>query len=74
MMINKKTKTVTFNSTIQVKNIHHWLFAHREARKGMNIIIIDRIRFSDKIQKIKIVLDVILKENHRIKIFNSRFK
>lgn len=73
-MINKKIKTVTFDNKIQIKNIHHWLFAHKQARIGMNIIIIDRIRFADKIQKIKILLDDIFKDDHRIKIFNARFK
>lgn len=67
-------KQVTFNPFVEIKIIHHWLFAHHAARCGMVLMIIDQRRFEKRIRDTEKILNPVLNPDHRKRIYNERFK
>lgn len=50
----KKMKRVTFDSNVQIHNMHVWAFAYREARKSdLAKIKADRFRFNLRIERLE---------------------
>lgn len=67
-------KRVTFSDSIKIQHTYVWDFAYREARKSdWQFAAIDRLRFKRRIMDMGLVLNHILEEEHRQKMFESRF-
>jgi len=69
-------KRVTFN---EEKNIIYplfcWSFAYKKARQNdYEKFILDRYRFEKRIKCVEMLLNSILIESHRNKVYNERFK
>ncbi|KAL6259930.1 hypothetical protein P5V15_009840 [Pogonomyrmex californicus] len=70
----KRTKKVSFDPTPIVHVMVTWDYAYRAARKGpWEEIARDNERFKGRINSIALVLDPILKNKHRSRIFQERF-
>lgn len=58
--MKKKKKRVSFDSKIQILNMHVWTFAYHEARKSNWMkFAADRYRFELRKQKIEVMLNKI---------------
>lgn len=55
----------------QTRNMVTWEFAYRKARQ--NTFMYDRIRFERRIKLTELLLNDVLCNNHRCKIYESRF-
>lgn len=65
---------VSFNSTPVVHVMVTWDYAYRAARRGpWEEIARDNERFKRRINSIAVVLDPILKNTHRLKVWQERF-
>jgi hypothetical protein len=71
--LNKKN--VSFDTkNHKVHKIIAWDFAYRQARKGYwEDVARDRFRFNMSIQNLASILNPILDETHRRRIYNERF-
>ncbi|KAK4878228.1 hypothetical protein RN001_010734 [Aquatica leii] len=75
---NLTTKMVRFADAEQLCEIHpmiKWSYAYRKARKGpWEQHALDRMRFQNRINNAKLVLDYVLQPAHRSQIYKDRFK
>ncbi|XP_014609354.1 PREDICTED: phosphopantothenoylcysteine decarboxylase subunit VHS3 isoform X2 [Polistes canadensis] len=69
-----KTKKVTFNLKPVVHTMIKWDYAYRAARKGpWEQMARDRSRFNGRISSYHLILDPILQDDHRVRIWTERF-
>lgn len=73
---NTMKKTVSFNElSNKVHQMVVWSFASRKARESKyERLAVDRSRFYKRIKDCELVLEKILNNEHRCKIFKDRFK
>lgn len=57
---------VKFNEHVEIKYIHHWKFAHWQARRGpWMLAALDRGRFQNRINNLeKIITPILLKQKN----------
>lgn len=68
-------KKVTFSQKPSIHYMVTWTFAHKECRKKWwENVALDRIRFEHRIDQLSFILEPVLKNNHRCKIYEERFK
>lgn len=68
-------KKVTFASSVSVRPMIAWCFAHRSARRGpWMFFVLDTARFNNRIRQTGIIRDPVLDPIHRNKIYKKRFK
>lgn len=75
-MLFKNLKKVSFNEKEnKVKIMVTWKLAYEMARKKYwEFIALDRIRFKHRIEKLAVVLNPILRCEHRKNIYSERFE
>lgn len=65
-------KTVTFKTSVEIRKIIRWEFAHREARRRYwEIVAADRCRFARRIADVERLLAPLLKERHERFVTNE---
>lgn len=68
-------KVSFYESNNKTYILYVWLYAHRQARKSdWMSYALDRDRFNRRIKNFEMLSKFILNENHRNRIYLSRFK
>lgn len=73
-MYTRKTVTFSEEKNNQVHFMYVWDFAYHQARQRFwETVALDRVRFQMRIRRSAVLLDWVLDEKHREKIFIVRF-
>lgn len=68
-------KKVTFSRNITMHYMNCWTFAYKVARQRYwENVAIDRARFRRRIKESSLIIEDILTEEHRCKIYKERFE
>lgn len=68
-------KAVKFSQKITIQYMYCWTFAYRAARKRYwEEKALDRARFERRIEKIAKIIEPVLKDVHRFKMYKERFQ
>lgn len=73
-MSNKLKKKVSFNLNDNKYHIIYSYAVESETARFGNTYLSDRLHFKRRIYHTQKIIDIILDSNHRVKIYNERFK
>jgi Phosphatase-1 catalytic subunit binding region len=66
---------VTFSDSVKVHHMVAWSFAYKNARKMYwELFALDNMRFQRRIQQVSYILNPILQNEHRCKMYKRLFE